>query len=69
MAEKKTVAKKAAPKTEKSLEEQIVSARHDLLEAKKSLRAGELVNPRVIGAFRKDIARMMTKINASKEGK
>lgn len=67
MAEKST--KKAAPKAELSLAEQLAAKRADLMEAKKSLVNGELVNPRVIGAYRKDIARLLTKINAQKEAK
>ena len=72
MADKATTkpAKKApAKKAEKSLQEQLVEARHDLLEAKRAHRAGELVNPRVLGGYRKKIAQIMTKINAEKEGK
>lgn len=73
MAEKKTTAKKAAPKkaavTEKSLQEQLAEKRADMLGYKKSHAAGELVNPRAITATRKDIARIMTKINQEKEGK
>lgn len=70
MAEKKTAAtKKAAPKkAEKTLQEQLAEARKDLLEAKKSHRAGELVNPRVLGSYRKKIATILTKLNAEKEG-
>lgn len=67
MAEKST--KKAAPKVEKTLHEQLIDKRADLHEAKKSLAAGELVNPRVISAYRKDIARLLTTINAEKESK
>ena len=70
MAEKKTTAKKAAPKkSEKTLVEQLAEARNDHRDAVKSLRAGELVNPRVIGGYRKQIARILTKINQEKEGK
>jgi ribosomal protein L29 len=70
MAEKKTTAKKVAPKkVELSLEEQLVALRADLLEYKKSHAAGELVNPRVLTKNRKDIARVMTKLNAKKEAK
>jgi ribosomal protein L29 len=67
MAEKST--KKVTPKAEKSVNEQLIEKRADLLEAKKSLAAGELVNPRVIGSLRKDIARLLTTINAQKEAK
>ena len=66
MAEAKTT--KAAPKKELTPAEQLVAKRNDLLEARKSHAAGELVNPRVITTLRKDIARLLTTINA-KEGK
>lgn len=61
MAEKsvaKTAVKKSADKkpTAPSLE----TLRQDLLEAKRSLAAGELINPRVITKTRKDIARALT---------
>lgn len=77
MAEaKKTAVKKAAPKkkaekvvSEKSLHDQLAEKRADLLGYQKSHAAGELVNPRAITVARKDIARIMTKINQEKEGK
>ncbi|MES2875846.1 MAG: 50S ribosomal protein L29 [Patescibacteria group bacterium] len=68
MADAKTT-KKAAPKAELTLAEQLVAKRTDLLEARKSHAAGEMVNPRVIGSLRKDIARLLTTINAEKEAK
>lgn len=71
MAEtKKPAAKKAAPKkTEhKSTVELLIDARADLLAAQKSHAAGELVNPRILGKYRKDIARLMTMVNAEKKG-
>ena len=55
----------------KSLEElkaELQSKRNDLLEARKSHAAGELVNPKVLSVYRKDIARLLTQINA-KESK
>ena len=55
----------------KSLEElkaELQSKRNDLLEARKSHAAGELVNPKVLGVYRKDIARLLTQIN-EKESK
>ena len=67
MAETKTK-KVAAPKKELTAAEQLTAKRNDLLEAKKSHAAGELVNPRVLGTLRKDIAQLLTTINA-KEGK
>ena len=61
--------KKTAKTVEKTLVEQLAEARTTLLDAKKSLRAGELVNPRVLAGYRKDIARIMTKLNAQEGGK
>ncbi len=69
MAEKTTKTKTTAPKAEVSAVDQLAAKRNDLLEARKSLAAGELVNPRVIGSYRKDIARLLTTINAQKEAK
>ncbi len=68
MADSKST-KKATPKKELSLEEQLVAARQDLLDAQKSHRAGELVNPRVLNEYRKNIARIKTKLNAQEGGK
>ncbi|MCL2444817.1 50S ribosomal protein L29 [Candidatus Saccharibacteria bacterium] len=59
--------KKPTKKTEESklpLDEQLKAKRKELIEAKRGLMAGELQNPRVIGKIRKDIARILTKINA-----
>jgi len=65
MADKPT--KKApAEAAEKSVEEQLKDVRQDLLDAQKSHRSGELVNPKVINHYRKQIARLMTKLNASR---
>ena len=67
MAEtKKPATKKATPKTEQSVEEQLVAARKDLWAARKSHASGELVNPRILKKYRKDIARLLTKRNAKK---
>lgn len=68
-AKKKAPAKKAAPKKDMSLEEQLVATRADLWAARKNHASGELVNPRVLARYRKDIARIMTKLNAKKEAK
>jgi ribosomal protein L29 len=68
MAEKSTT--KATPKAkELTNEQQLAAKRADLLEARKSHAGGELVNPRVISTLRKDIARLLTTINAQKEAK
>lgn len=68
-----TTKKASAKKAEKTLIEQLADVRKDLLEAQKSHRSGELVNPRIVSVYRKDIARLMTKISAErsaeKEGK
>lgn len=69
---KKPAAKKAEKET-KSLAEQLVAVQSDMLEAKKSHKAGELVNPRVLGGYRKQIARIKTQMKQEatkeKEGK
>lgn len=75
MAEtKKTAVKKTAAKKTTKAEATVVNPnellaekRQDLLNYRKSLAAGELVNPRVVRATRKDIARLLTKINQGKE--
>jgi len=69
MAEAKKTTKKTTPKAELSLTEQLKQKRNDLLEAKKSHRSGELVNPRILRDIKRDIARIMTKVNAEKESK
>lgn len=63
MADKKPIEKKVAKK-ELTLAEQIAAKRTELFDQKRSLAAGELVNPRVIGATRKEIARLLTAIRA-----
>lgn len=72
MAEaKKTATKKAAPKkaTEvKSLDamkKDLVTKQQNLIASRRSHRAGELVNPRVLGTTRKEIARLHTAIRAA----
>jgi ribosomal protein L29 len=72
MADKKT--KKAEEvKTIATLQEELAIKRNDLLEARRGHAAGELANPRVLTATRKDIARLLTAIraaeNAVKESK
>jgi ribosomal protein L29 len=71
MADKTTTvkkpSKKAPAKSEKTLQEQLAEKRDDLMQARQSLAAGELVNPRVIGEYRKAIAQILTKLNAEKE--
>lgn len=40
---------------------EIVTKQQDLVEAKRSLAAGDLLNPRVITTTRREIARLKTK--------
>lgn len=54
-------------KTVDDLKQELTAKRTDLLEAKRSLAAGELANPRVLGAYRKDIARLLTEINVKEQ--
>ena len=70
MAEKtvKKPAKNAeVVKTVDDLKKDLDAKRKDLLEAKRSLASGELVNQRVLGAYRKDIARLLTEINVKEQ--
>ena len=67
----KAAPKKAAPKkaeevkTLSQLQEELVALRVAQVESKKSHRAGDLVNPRVLTAQRKQIARTMTAITVA----
>lgn len=69
MADKTT--KKTAPKTAKEvksieqLRTELAAKQADQLAAKRSHAAGELVNPRVLTATRKEIARLHTAIRAA----
>ena len=68
---KKTTAKKAAPKkaTEvksvADMQKDLAAKQTDLMTSRRSHRAGELVNPRVLGTVRKEIARLHTAIRAA----
>lgn len=66
----KSTKKAEEVKTVAQLHEELASKRANLLEAKRGHAAGELANPRVITATRKDIARLLTAIRAAeKNGK
>lgn len=70
MAEKKTTVKKAAVKatevkTIEQLVEELSTKQNDLLEARRSHAAGELINPRVLTSTKKEIARLHTAIRAA----
>lgn len=68
MAETKKTAKAAVVKTIDDLKKKVAEKRNDLLQAKRSHAAGELVNPKALRSLRKDIARLLTQIN-EKESK
>ena len=66
MAEsKKTAKKEEVVKSLEDLRKDLAAKQNDLLESRKSHRAGELVNPRVLGSIRKEIARLHTAIRAA----
>ena len=69
MAESKKTAKAAVVKTVDDLKKELAEKRHDLLQAKRSHAAGELVNPKALRSLRKEIARLLTQINNTKESK
>ncbi len=68
MAEAKKITKAAVLKTVDDLKKEVAEKRNDLLQAKRSHAAGELVNPKALRSLRKDIARLLTQIN-EKESK
>ena len=61
----KTTKKAVVVPTLEELQTKLATAQNDLLEAKRSHAAGELVNPRVITKTRKEIARLSTAIRAA----
>jgi ribosomal protein L29 len=70
MADKKPTAKKTAKtaveiKTIEQLQEDLAVKQADQIEAKRGHAAGELANPRVLTATRKEIARLHTAIRAA----
>ena len=68
MAEVKKPTKAAVVKTVDDLKKEVAEKRNDLLQAKRSHAAGELVNPKALRSLRKDIARLLTQLN-EKESK
>ena len=68
MAETKKSVKAAVVKTIDDLKKELAEKRNDLLQAKRSHAAGELVNPKALRSLRKEIARLLTQIN-EKESK
>jgi large subunit ribosomal protein L29 len=71
MAEAKKTTKKTVEATEvkdvTTLRADLAAKQQDLLNTRKSHRAGELVNPRVLGTIRKEIARLHTAIRAAEQ--
>jgi|TARA_B100001245_G_scaffold215010_1_gene181886 large subunit ribosomal protein L29 len=71
MAEKKTTAKSTKTakkavevKSREDLQKELTAKQTEMLETRRSHRAGELVNPRAITQGRKEIARLKTAIRA-----
>ncbi|UHA57678.1 50S ribosomal protein L29 [Candidatus Nanosynbacter sp. HMT-352] len=69
MTETKKSVKAAVVKTIDDLKKELAEKRNDLLQAKRSHAAGELVNPKALRSLRKEIARLLTQINNTKESK
>ena len=71
MAEAKKTTKKTVEATKvkdlATLHKELAAKHQDLLDSRKSHRAGELVNPRVLGTIRKEIARLHTAIRAAEQ--
>jgi ribosomal protein L29 len=71
MAEAKKTTKKTVEATEvkdiTTLHKDLAAKQQDLLDSRKSHRAGELVNPRVLGTIRKEIARLHTAIRTAEQ--
>ncbi len=66
MADTKKTAKKAdAVKTIDELRAELAAKQQDLNDSRRSHKAGELVNPRVLGQIRKEIARLHTAIRTA----
>lgn len=66
MAKNQPVDKKPEPTVE-DLQKELQTKRNDLIEARRSNASGELANPKIINSYRKDVARLLTEINARKE--
>lgn len=62
---KKTTAKATEVKTIEQLRTELSAKLNDQLDYKRSHAAGELANPRVLTATRKEIARLHTAIRAA----
>lgn len=58
-------AKTEAPKTLEELRAELAAKHQDMIVSRRSHRAGELINPRVLTVTRKEIARLETAIRAA----
>ena len=72
MAEAKKTTKKIARKATEvkslaDLQKELATKRNDLVDSRRSHRAGELVNPRILNTIRKEIARLLTAIRAAEQ--
>lgn len=67
MADKKATKQAAKVKTLEQLHKELAAKRAYLTEALRGHRAGELQNVRVLGKTRKEIARLLTAINAAEQ--
>lgn len=70
MPAKKTTPKKSAVPVEQTPDDMrtaLNTKQSDLLEYRRGLAAGELANPRIITATRKDIARLKTALTAAEQ--
>lgn len=54
-------------KTIEQMQTEIAAKRQDLIQAKRGLASGELANPMVMRATRKEIARLLTAIRAAEQ--
>ena len=66
MAKNQPVDKKPE-RTVEGLQKELQTKRNDLIEARRSNASGELANPKIINSYRKEVARLLTEINARKE--
>lgn len=66
MAKNQPVDKKPE-RTVEDLQKELQTKRNDLIEARRSNASGELANPKIINSYRKEVARLLTEINARKE--
>lgn len=61
------MAKKETAPVEKDLHNSLAQLRQELSDARRSLAANELPNPRVVSNTRREIARTLTAINARRK--